>query len=592
MILTYHKTSSDIVLCLSWCSGNVKKENKSIYMKKNITKSIIYVRLNVIFFISLLCFDLFAQEVNQTTQAHLREAEVALESYNYKKVAAAYENAANSSSDINITKQAAWLADSYHFNVQALSLAERWVEIDASSDSALLFLINRQIDTNLIIAAKENLKKLLARNEGQADEVFLAVFPFLTTKDQEKLNKLINYFVKIYHKSSYVKYAYATSLMQSGDYDKALFYANSAVALDSSWEKPKLLVARILLLSGKNSEAIDYVARYIGDQINPSSESRLELALLYMSSERLEDALGQVSQILLERNDQSAAIRLMAIINFRLDDYDAAWIDFNELLENKSYPMDALYYMARISEIKGNTIKAIQLYSQVNSGTNAIYSQRRVSNLMVALDKRDAARIHLKRFGQKHPKFTQEMLIAEADLLQGLGKNTEALTLYGDLIDSYPNEYKFSLRYAEILLSEGHNSEALKEYAVLVKRFPGNATILNAYGYLLTDYSKDYKKAIKLIKKALKIEPDNPAIMDSYGWALFRLGRYDQALKELKDAYSIYKDPEIAAHIVEVLLEKKQTEEARNFYLKAREGFPDSSYLIKLNNKFFDSGES
>ncbi|MDA9109493.1 tetratricopeptide repeat protein [Woeseiaceae bacterium] len=561
-------------------------------MKKNITKSIIYVRLNVIFFISLLCFDLFAQEVNQTTQAHLREAEVALENYNYKKVAAAYEDAANSSGDINITKQAAWLADSYHFNVQALSLAERWVEIDASSDSALLFLINRQIDTNLIIAAKENLKKLLARNEGQADEVFLAVFPFLTTKDQEKLNKLINYFVKIYHKSSYVKYAYATSLMQSGDYDKALSYANSAVALDSSWEKPKLLVARILLLSGKNSEAIDYVARYIGDQINPSSESRLELALLYMSSERLEDALGQVSQILLERNDQSAAIRLMAIINFRLDDYDAAWIDFNELFENKSYPMDALYYMARISEIKGNTIKAIQLYSQVNSGMNTIYSQRRVSNLMVALDKRDAARVHLKRFGQKHPKFTQEMLIAEADLLQGLGKNTEALTLYGDLIDSYPNEYKFSLRYAEILLSEGRNSEALKEYAVLVKRFPGNATILNAYGYLLTDYSKDYKKAIKLIKKALKIEPDNPAIMDSYGWALFRLGRYDQALKELKDAYSIYKDPEIAAHIVEVLLEKKQTEEARNFYLKAREGFPDSSYLIKLNNKFFDSGES
>ena len=577
------------MLCLSGYLNNVKKANKNIYMKKNSIKSITSVRLNVILFISLLCFDLFAQEVNQTTQAHLREAEVALESYNYKKVAAAYENAANSSGDVNITKQAAWLADSYHFNVQALSLAERWVEIDASSDSALLFLINRQIDTNLIIAAKENLKKLLARNEGQADEVSLGVLLEPHEIDQEKLNKLINYFVKIYHKSSYVKYAYATSLMQSGDYDKALSYANSAVALDSSWEKPKLLVARILLLSGKNSEAIDYVARYIGDQINPSSESRLELALLYMSSERLEDALGQVSQILLERNDQSAAIRLMAIINFRLDDYDAAWIDFNELLENKSYPMDALYYMARINEIKGNTIKAIQLYSQVNSGANAIYSQRRVSNLMVALDKRDAARVHLKRFGQKHPKFTQEMLIAEADLLQGLGKNSEALILYRDLIHSYPNEYKFSLRYAEILLNEDYYELLLKN---IYTRLPGNATILNAYGYLLTDYSKDYKKAINVIKKALKIEPDNPAIMDSYGWALFRLGKYDQALKELKDAYNVYKDPEIAAHIVEVLWEKKQIEEARNFYLNAKESFPDSSYLIKLNNKFFDSGES
>ena len=591
MIVSYHKTSSDIVPCLSDYFDNVKKANKNIYMKNNSIKSYSSVRLNVIFFISLLCFDLFAQEVNQATQAHLKEAEVALETYNYKKVANAYESAAYSSDDINITKQAAWLADSYHFNDQALSLAKRWVKLDTSSDSALLFLINRQIDANLIIAAKENLKELLARNEGQADEVFLAIYPFLTTKNQEQLNKLLDYFARIYPKSSYVKYAHATSLMQNGDYAKALTNAKISAELDSSWEKPKLLIARILLLSGKNNQAIDYIARYIGDQINPSSESRLELALIYMSTERLEDALGQVSQILLERNDQSAAIRLMAIINFRLEDYDAALIDFNELLENKSYPMDALYYMARISEIKGDAFKAIELYSQVNSGTNAIYSQRRVSQIMAALDKRDAARVHLKRFGQKHPKFTQDMLIAEADLLQSLGKNSEALSLYEDLILSYPNEYQFSLRYAEILLNEGRNSEALKEYEVLAKRFPKNATILNAYGYLLTDYSKDYRKAIKLIKKALKIEPGNPAIMDSYGWALFRLGKYDQALKELKKAYYVYKDPEIAAHIIELLWETEQKEKARIFYLKAKEGFPDSGYLIKLNNKYFNLGE-
>ena len=561
-------------------------------MKIKLIKSIISIGFNVFLFISLISLDLSAQEINQSTRAHLREAETALEDFNYMNVMAAYENAAKSSNDVNITKQAAWLADSYRYDAKALSLAERWVELDGDSDSALLFLINRQIDANLILAAKKNLKDLLAKNEGEADEVFLAVMPFLTTKDSSKLNKLIYYFSKIYDKSSYVKYAYATSLMQNGDYVEALATAKKSVVLDPAWEKPKLLIARILLLSGKNNEAIDYVARYIGDQINPSSASRIELALIYMSSDRLEDALGQVSQILLERSDQTAAIRMMAIINFRLEDYDAAWIDFNELFESNLYSMDALFYMARISEIRGNVLEAIKLYTRVNSGSNATYSQRRASNLMISLDKQETARIHLKRFGQKHPKFTQEMLIAEADLLQVLGKNIEALTLYENLILNYPNEYKFSFKRAEMLLKMGRPSEALSEYASLAKAFPKNATILNAYGYVLTDYSQDYEKAIKLIKKALKIDPKNPAIIDSYGWALYHIGKYQQALRELKKAYELYKDPEIAAHIVEVLWEIEEIEEAKNFLLETTESFPNSNYLNKLSNKLFNIEES
>ena len=561
-------------------------------MKIKSIKSIPSIVFSVFLFISLISFELLAQEVNQSTRAHLREAEAALEDFNYMSVMVAYENAAKSSNDINITKQAAWLADSYRYDAKALSLAERWFELDGDSDSALLFLINRQIDANLILAAKKNLKDLIAKNEGEADEVLLAVIPFLTTKDLGKLNKLIHYFSKIYDKSSYAKYAYATLLMQNGDYEEALVNARKSVLLDPSWEKPKLLIARIFLLSGKNDEAIDYVARYIGDQINPSSASRIELALIYMSSDRLEDALGQVSQILLERSDQTAAIRMMAIINFRLADYDAAWIDFNELFEGNLYAMDALFYMARISEIRGNALEAIKLYTRVNSGSNATYSQRRASNLMISLDEQEAARIHLKQFGQKHPKFTQEMLIAEGDLLEVLGKNKEALTLYENLALNYPYEYKFSLKRAEILLKNGRPSDALIEYESLARTFPKNATILNAYGYVLTDHSQAYKKAIKLIKKALKIEPKNPAIIDSYGWALYHLGKHQQALKKLKKAYELYKDPEIAAHIIEVLWDIEETEEASRFLLEATERFPNSDYLNKLSNKLFSTEES
>ena len=555
-------------------------------IEKKSIKSILLSVFSVLLFSFTSSINLQAQDENQTTRAHLNEAEIALSEFNYKKLIEAYVRASESSNDVMLTKQAAWLANNYHFDDIALSLAKRWLYLDSDSDSALLFLINRQIDANLIIAAKNNLKKLLAKNEGNADEVFLAVIPYLTTADYNKLNNLIYYFTKIYNKSEYVQYAYASSLMQNGNYDAALRYAEKAITLDEKWEKPKLLITRILLLSDKNEQAINYIAEYIGNQINPSSAARIELALAYMSSDRLDDALGQVSQILLEKNNQPEAVRLMAIINFRLGDYDAAWLDFSELLESDLYPMDAKFYMGRISEIKGNKVKALEFYRGVQSGINVVYSQIKVSNMMISLNSGEAGINHLRNFGQQYPKYMRDMLIAEASLLVSLDQKIEAREAYKNLISYYPNDYSFGLRFAELLLDADHISEALHQYSLLEKRHPKNPDILNAYGYVLTNYSDDYKKALTLIKKALRYDDKNPAIIDSYGWILYRTGEYSKALIELKKAFSLYEDPEIMSHIIEVLVTTNKTSEASALMDEAKNKYPDNLYINELYNRY------
>ena len=65
---------------------------------------------------------------------------------------------------------------------------------------------------------------------------------------------------------------------------------------------------------------------------------------------------------------------MMAIINFRLENYDAAWDDFEDLLASGRYTMDALYYLARIADIREQYERAVRLYSQVKSGNNAVVS--------------------------------------------------------------------------------------------------------------------------------------------------------------------------------------------------------------------------
>ena len=554
---------------------------------KNVTISVVCKRFiySVIFFLTVSMTSL--AEPNNDTEAHLRSAEFALNSFDYDQVVESYINAFNSSNDIETLKQAAWLSKNYGFKSKSISLAKIWLEIEPDNDAALLFLINRQLESDLIIAAKKNLKLLISRNEGESDEILYSIYPYLSDENVENLEVLISSFTKIYKKSALVKYLYSSVLLENGKVGEAIRQAELSSKLSPIWEKPKLLLARALLLSGKNEEAVSYLAHMIGDQINPSSDSRLELALAYMSSDRLDDALGQVSQILLERNSEYSALRLMAIINFRLEHYDSASKDFNELLEKDMFRMDSLFYLARISEQKSNLSDALKYYSMVTSGVNTVYSQRKVVSLLLSMNQISEAKNHLKDFGQKHPKYMNEMLQIESNLYSELDEYEEALVLSEKLVLYYPKNTGFQLKRANLLLELDRKNEALEAYSAIVKNSPKDPNALNAYGYVLTNYSNNYKKAYKLIKKAIKLDPDNPAIIDSYGWILYRMGKYEEAEEELNRAYQLYKDPEIAFHLIKVLLKTNKKERAKNIFTEARVLFMDNKYLIDINEDVF-----
>ena len=554
---------------------------------KNVTISVICERFiySVIFFLTLSTTSLGQQ--NNDTEAHLRSAEVALNNFDYDQVIENYINAFNSSNDIETLKQAAWLSKNYGFKSKSISLAKIWVEIEPDNDAALLFLINRQLESDLIIASKKNLKLLISRNEGESDEIFYSIYPYLSDENVENLEVLILSFTKIYKKSALVKYLYSSVLLENQKVGEAIRQAELSSKLSPIWEKPKLLLARALLLSGKNEEAVSYLAHMIGDQINPSSDSRLELALAYMSSNRLDDALGQVSQILLERSSEYSALRLMAIINFRLEHYDSASKDFNELLEKDMFRMDSLFYLARISEQKSNFSDALKYYSMVTSGINTVYSQRKVVSLLLSMNQISEAKNHLKDFGKKHPKYMNEMLQIESNLYSELDEYEEALVISEKLVLYYPKNTGFQLKRANLLLELDRKNEALEAYSTIVKNSPRDPNALNAFGYVLSNYSNNYKKAYKLIKKAIKLDPDNPAIIDSYGWILYRMGKYEEAEQELNRAYQLYKDPEIAFHLIKVLLKTNKKERAKNIFTEARVLFMDNKYLIDINEDVF-----
>lgn len=528
----------------------------------------------------ILCFSASSLRADDAAvRQHIEAAEEALTADDLWTAASEYHKAAALSEDTVISRQATRLAYTYRFNELARASAERWVELAEDSDEARLHLALAELRDGDIRASRRSFQVLLKRGEQAADERLVDLIPFLYDEDPANAYKLMKQLAKPYKSSAHANYAVAVMALYADETEEAAERAKLAAELKADWLKPHLLYARALMTQGKVDEAIDYTARLVGDSPDPDPEARLELAIMYVSDGRDDDALSQVNQVLLEQPSRTDALRLLAIINFRLDNLDAAWQDFEDLLASGSYTMDAFYYLARIADRRDEHDRAMALYSKVSMGDNAVISQRRVSGILAQREKFEEAHAHLERFGREHPKFTVDMLQSQAQLYATQEKFDEALAYYDRVVKYRPDSESTLLGKGELLLRMGRLEDAIVVYRQAIDKWPDSAISLNALGYTLADRTTEYREASRLIRKALKIDPDSAAIIDSYGWVLYRLGKLEDALAELERAYSQFEDPEVAAHIVEVLWKLARQDEAMDRLVEAEERWPDSEIL-------------
>jgi Flp pilus assembly protein TadD len=123
--------------------------------------------------------------------------------------------------------------------------------------------------------------------------------------------------------------------------------------------------------------------------------------------------------------------------------------------------------------------------------------------------------------------------------------------------------------------------DAEKSLRRLVELKPGDAQSLNALGYTLVDRTTRLDEGFKLIEQAHKLAPNDPFIMDSMGWAHYRLGRLDEAERYLMRAFAVRPDPEIAAHLGEVLWARGQPQKAREIWQSQLIVAPDHPVLLE-----------
>jgi Flp pilus assembly protein TadD len=120
----------------------------------------------------------------------------------------------------------------------------------------------------------------------------------------------------------------------------------------------------------------------------------------------------------------------------------------------------------------------------------------------------------------------------------------------------------------------------------LIKAKPDFAAAYNALGYSLADRNVRLGEAQSLLETAVKLSPGDHYMLDSLGWVHYRLGNLSKAADYLRKAYEIQADPEIAAHLGEVLWKQGLQEEAKKIWANALKDYPENDVLVATTKKF------
>ena len=547
--------------------------------------------------ILLLAFTIFLSQepvladesASSEASAHVLQAEIALQGKEYLKATIEYRKAAELSDSVELARKATRLGFSYGFNDEALLAAKRWVKLDKASEEARAFLGQLYFRVDDLRNSRRQFERLIETDTEDPGKRLLSLLGYLADESEpERADKLMRALAKPYRDSAMAHYAVAVLALQAGDVEYAKTRATRSMELDPDYTRPKLLFARALMFEQKNDEAIEYLAHLIGDSPHPDPDARMELALMYMLTGRDDDALSQVNQVLLEQGGRLDALRLMAIINFRLERLDAAWDDFQDLLASGQYRMDALYYLGRISDYREQYERAVRLYGEVQFGMNTTFSQSRAAYLLAhQLDNVDGALELLDKFADASPNNAIDVVTMKGQLLVSLKRFDEGLALFDKAIEYRPDNEGLALGRSDLLLRIGRIEDGVQGYRNAVKRWPDSATSLNALGYTLADRTEQFGEAEKLIRKALAMQPDSPAIIDSLGWVLFKLEQHEEALTELQRAYEQMNDHEVASHIIDVLAALERKDDALEFLETAEKKDPDSELLKDVRERHF-----
>jgi tetratricopeptide (TPR) repeat protein len=362
-----------------------------------------------------------------------------------------------------------------------------------------------------------------------------------------------------------------------------------ALIAQPGWDKALVFQAQLAAFNGDLNKA-ETLLRNASVKFPENDKLKKLLAQVLIKAGEYE-AAGDVYQSLVLANPKDAESQIaLGLMHLQMHHDSQAEDVFKSLLDQLEWRNQASFYLGKIEEQRGHNQKAIAWFDKVTDGPLVLDSALSAISLLANDKKYEKADIRLNQLVGRFPKQKHRIILMQAGLYGSQELYDKAYKLLSDALITQPDQKEFL--YARALIAERLNKADVLETDLknLLVNYPDDAEALNALGYSLLNNPKRYADAEKYLQHALKLQPNEAVIMDSYGWLQYKQGRYEQALSYLQQAYEKQQENEIAAHLAEVLWAMGRKDEAKKLFNEAIKKAPEDEYLLDLKRRLM-SGE-
>lgn len=460
-----------------------------------------------------------------------------------------------------------------------LELAREWTRVQPESAQAQQALTTALILNNRTDELATQLAALLDRDKANlAGNLLRLPRLFARHPDKALVQQLIDRLAQPYVGIAEAHAAMATAALNANDVTRARREAEQAVQLRPDWEFGAILLAQMLSREG-NALAISHLETFVRDYPE-AGDARLTLARLLISEKRFAAARTQLKRLIEERPNDTEILYPAAMLALQEGDQEAGKAMLERLLGSRFPDKSTVhFFLGQIAEDQKHPDQALRHYRQVVAGDQFMAARFRIAQLQLQQGSLDDALKTLRETSAKTAAEQVRLAMAEAALLREVKRHDTALQVLENALRTHPDN-------TELLYEASMSAEKLGKLDLMenylnkvLKQNPEHAHALNALGYSLADRNIRLDEAARLIEKASALAPKDPFIMDSLGWVQFRQGKLTEALSTLEEAFRLRPDPEIAAHIGEVLWQLNRRDDARKIWGEAASKHPDNETL-------------
>jgi tetratricopeptide (TPR) repeat protein len=519
-------------------------------------------RANAEFVYKFLLAEIAAQRGDLTSAGHL------------------YYDLAKLTKNIPLAQRATNIAGYARNGRLALDSAELWRQLDNDSLEAKQILAELFISSGNLAKARPIIEKLLEQEKTRADG-FLYLNNLLN-KVENKKNALrfILAISKLYPELAEAHFSIAHAAYFAGNFKLAEKELDIAESIKPNWETAALFRGYMLAKEWPE-KALEFYQSFLN--VNPdSNEVRLEYAKILANLKMYSKAKSEFLS-LVDGSLASPEISLtVALLSLELNDNILAEKFLNQALERGYSDRDKIQiYLAKIYLDRNEPDMAITFLDKVSSGQLFVEAKILTAEIIAENRSVDDGIAFLAQFKNLNSNEKLQFLKAKTSLLYNNNRQQDAFDLMKSEDSNFNNSAEFKFDYAMIAEKMGNlllMEQLLKE---AIKLKPDYAYAYNALGYSYADRNIKLADAKKYIEIALSISPNNHYIMDSMGWLHFRMGNIEIALQFIEKAYKIQKDPEIAAHLGEILWKMGKLKQAKKVWEESMKTYPSNTVLLE-----------